>query len=163
MPDVPIKVLQFLDQVMPFLEASPAWFKVRIYSLIVLNCATLAGMAIFYLVSRAEHKAKRELKSFSIERPQANEEIPLGENESWISCKWRPARICAKRLRSLSKYSNVRTDKKFSRTARRGFRALEIGDSNRQSSMEKDLMRSWLPPLCRDGTQWGIEPALAFI
>jgi hypothetical protein len=78
MPDVPRKVLQFLDQVMPFLEASPAWFKIWIYGLILLNCATLAGMAIFYLVSRAEHKARREIKSFSIERPQANEEIPLG-------------------------------------------------------------------------------------
>jgi tetratricopeptide (TPR) repeat protein len=84
MPDVPRKVLQFLDQVMPFLEASPAWFKIWIYGLILLNCATLAGMAIFYLVSREEHKAKREIKSFSIERPQANEEIPLGENQSWI-------------------------------------------------------------------------------
>ena len=84
MPDVPRKVLQFLDQVMPFLEASPAWFKIWIYRLILLNCATLVGMAIFYLVSRTEHKAKRELKSFSIERPQVNEEIPLGENKSWM-------------------------------------------------------------------------------
>ena len=78
------KYIKFLDQLIPFLETFPTWFKVWIYILIFLIFLTLAGMAVFYLIGKENVRMKSSLKYFSVERPKDNEEIPLGESETWM-------------------------------------------------------------------------------
>lgn len=84
MSDEASKFIKFLDQLIPFLETFPTWFKGWIYILIFLIFSTMAGMAVFYLIGKEESLAKSTLKYFSIERPKDKEEIPLGETETWI-------------------------------------------------------------------------------
>jgi len=78
------KYIKFLDQLIPFLETFPTWFKVWIYILIFLIFLTLAGMAVFYLIGKEKTRTKASLKYFSIERPKDGEEVPLGKSENWI-------------------------------------------------------------------------------
>ena len=79
------KFVRILDQVLPFLEASPPWFKYWIYVLIFLNFLTLGGVAISYLVSKESAGKEQSLKyHFSIDRPENNQELPLGESQSWM-------------------------------------------------------------------------------
>ncbi len=84
MADEASKYIKFLDQLIPFLETFPTWFKVWIYILIFLIFLTLAGMAVFYLIGKENVKLKTSLKYFSIERPIDGEEIPLGESKTWM-------------------------------------------------------------------------------
>jgi hypothetical protein len=93
-------------------------------------------MALFDLVSQAEHKAKREVQSFSIERPHANEEIPLGENQSWMVEGNLPVREAddhfQNQLQSRLKYSSFPLGRQSRRKASQGFpfRKLEIRIGN---------------------------------
>lgn len=84
MADEVSKYIKFLDQLIPFLETFPTWFKVWIYILIFLIFLTLAGMAVFYLIGKENVRLKSSLKYFSVERPKDKEEIPLGESETWM-------------------------------------------------------------------------------
>jgi len=84
MADKASKYIKFLDQLIPFLETFPTWFKVWIYILIFLIFITLAGMAVFYLIGKENVMMKSSLKYFSVERPKDKEEIPLGESEMWM-------------------------------------------------------------------------------
>lgn len=74
-----------LDQVFPFLQASPLWLKYWIYVLIFLNFLTLGGVAISYLMEKESGRREQSLKHhFSIDRPEDNQELPLGESQSWM-------------------------------------------------------------------------------
>src|SRR5947209_2532085 len=84
MSEAPKKYIQFLDQLIPLLEASPAWFKVWIYILVFLIFATIAATGVFYLVDKEKQLAKRSWDAFVIRQPRANEEIPLGKSKSWM-------------------------------------------------------------------------------
>jgi Flp pilus assembly protein TadD len=78
------KLIKFLDQLLPFLETSPAWLRAWVYILIVLNFVTVAGVSIAYLVSKEQRMQDESLDRFSIERPAGNEEIPLGAGRAWM-------------------------------------------------------------------------------
>lgn len=84
MPDEPSRFLKFLDQLLPFLETAPAWLKVWLYALILLNFVTAAGLAIFYLISKQTAAEHASLQYFAVLRPANGESIPLGENQSWM-------------------------------------------------------------------------------
>jgi tetratricopeptide (TPR) repeat protein len=84
MTSEPNKFIQLLDQLLPFLEASPTWLKAWIHVLIILNFLTAAGLAIFYLVSKETASEKGSLQYFSVLRPASGEEIPLGASQSWM-------------------------------------------------------------------------------
>jgi hypothetical protein len=84
MADEAGKFIKFLDQLIPFLETFPTWFKVWIYILIFIVFLTLAGMAVFYLVGKENVRTKKSLKYFSVERPKDKEEIPLSASETWM-------------------------------------------------------------------------------
>jgi tetratricopeptide (TPR) repeat protein len=84
MSETPKKYIQFLDQLIPLLEAAPAWFKIWIYVLIFLIFATIALSGVFYLISKEDQRAKQSLQAFSVERPRAGEELPLGKSLSWM-------------------------------------------------------------------------------
>lgn len=78
------KFTQYLDQLLPFLESAPTWLKIWIYVLILLIFLTCAALSISYLVTKDKRMAESSLKYFSVENPQDNGEIPLGESQTWI-------------------------------------------------------------------------------
>jgi len=78
------KLAKFLDQLLPFLESSPAWLRTWIHLLIILNFLTIAGMAVAYLTSKEKHLQDESLQRFSVDQPAGNEEIPLGANRTWM-------------------------------------------------------------------------------
>jgi tetratricopeptide (TPR) repeat protein len=84
MSDEPSKFLKLLDQLLPFLEAAPTWLKAWIYTLILLNFLTAAGLAIYYLISKQTAAERQSLHYFSVQRPADGENIPLGTNQSWM-------------------------------------------------------------------------------
>ncbi len=83
MADEGNKWTKSLEQLLPFLEAAPTWFKVWVYVLIFLVFITAACMAVLYLRSKEERRAKGSLLYFSIEEPEDNDEIPLGNSRRW--------------------------------------------------------------------------------
>lgn len=78
------KLAKFVDQLLPFLESSPAWFRVWVQVLIVINFLTLAGLVVAYISGKERHLQDESLQRFSIDQPRGNEEIPLGVNRSWM-------------------------------------------------------------------------------
>ena len=84
MSDAPKQYIQFLDQLIPLLEAAPTWFKIWIYGLIFLNFATIAATGIFYLSSRDQQAKRQSLAAFTIERPQNQDQLPLDLSRSWM-------------------------------------------------------------------------------
>ena len=78
------KFVNYIEQLLPFLEASPTWFKIWIYVLIFLIGITVACAVVFYLSSKQEQKVKSSLNCFSIEHPRNNDELPLGKSKSWL-------------------------------------------------------------------------------
>lgn len=84
MVDLLSKIVKLLDQILPFLENSPTWLRVWIYTLIFLNCVTVAGISVFYLIAKQARAEQGTLRHFSVEQPVNNQEIPLGANQSWM-------------------------------------------------------------------------------
>lgn len=78
------KLAKFVDQLLPFLESSPAWFRVWVQVLIVLNFLTVAGLLVAYISGKEKHLQDEALQRFSVDQPRGNEEIPLGVNRSWM-------------------------------------------------------------------------------
>jgi hypothetical protein len=78
------RFIKLLDQVLPFLAASPPLLKYWIYILIILNAVTIGGVTIAYLSSKASRLEKTALTYFSIDRPADGENIPLGEDQAWM-------------------------------------------------------------------------------
>jgi hypothetical protein len=81
MADEASKFIKLLDQLIPFLETFPHWFKIWIYILIFLIFLTVAGMSVLYLTGKEGARIRSSLKYFSIERPMDGEEIPLGDSK----------------------------------------------------------------------------------
>jgi len=84
MSDSPSKFISFLDQLLPFLTASPMWFRYWVHGLILLNFLTLAGLAIVYLSSREKATDEGSLSYFSIATPVDGQQIPLGDDGTWM-------------------------------------------------------------------------------
>ena len=84
MTDALNRLMKFLDQLLPFLESSPLWLKYWIYVLIFLNFATIAGLSVSYLISKQQRAEAGSLQYFSIDGPRDSEEIPLGDNRTWM-------------------------------------------------------------------------------
>jgi Tetratricopeptide repeat len=74
------KLIKLLDQILPFLQNSPAWLRIWIYTLIFLNCLTVAGVCVSYLIARQSHADMGSLRYFSVDQPVNNQQISLGEN-----------------------------------------------------------------------------------
>src|SRR4051812_7902613 len=75
---------QHLDQLLPFLEAAPSWFKIWIYVLVGLICVTLAAGSVFYLQTKLRAGEKRSFESFKILTPQDGDELPISGPGSWL-------------------------------------------------------------------------------
>jgi hypothetical protein len=73
------RIISLLDQLLPFLGASPDWLKYWIYIVIFLNLITIAGVTIFYLISQQRIRVESSLERFSVDQPRDGEEIPLSE------------------------------------------------------------------------------------
>jgi tetratricopeptide (TPR) repeat protein len=78
------KVVKFVDQLLPFLESCPVWLRTWIHVLIILNFLTAAGVFVAYLATREQHLQDESLQRFSVDQPSVNEEIPLGDNHTWM-------------------------------------------------------------------------------
>jgi tetratricopeptide (TPR) repeat protein len=78
------KFTQYLDQLIPFLESSPTWLKIWIYIQIFLIFLTLSVVSIYYLKYKSDIITQASLKSFTVENPKDNGEIPLDESKTWI-------------------------------------------------------------------------------
>jgi hypothetical protein len=77
MSDVLDRLLKLLDQLLPFLDSAPAWLRMWIYLLIVLNFVTIAGLSVSYLVSKQKRSESESFQHFSIDTPAAQALIPL--------------------------------------------------------------------------------------
>jgi Tetratricopeptide repeat len=80
----PGKFLGFLDQLLPFLAACPPWLRVWVHALILLNFITIAGLAVYYLSSKEKATDEGSLSNFSILTPTDSQQIPLGDNPTWM-------------------------------------------------------------------------------
>ena len=78
------KMTQYLDQILPFLQNAPGWFKIWVYVLIGFVGLTTALASIFYLSAKDRVVASRSFAHFQIASPKEGDEIPLGEGRRWL-------------------------------------------------------------------------------
>jgi hypothetical protein len=75
---------QYLDQLLPFLEAAPRWFKIWVYVLVALIAATIAFGFVFYLQMKDRQFTARGSENFQISVPNEGDEIPISETKNWL-------------------------------------------------------------------------------
>ena len=78
------KLIKLLDQILPFLQTAPAWLRMWVYALIILNFATIAAVSVSYLVSKQKGAQAGTLEHFTIDSPADKTIIPLGDTGRWM-------------------------------------------------------------------------------
>jgi hypothetical protein len=84
MPKDRKRLTQYLDQLLPFLEAAPGWFKIWLYVLVALIGVTVVAAFVFYLNMRDRQFTARSFDNFQITTPKNGGEIAISETKSLL-------------------------------------------------------------------------------